>query len=340
MTTKKPPAADKPKKGPRPKPPVRKARTPEEKAEAKKPGRRIEAAERRVREAEKAIRRSTLGSVTDVKDGNELENPPAPELPDISKLTWRQQLFCHELVIDHNGLQAAIRAGYSPASAGGIAYSLRQNPIIAAWEKAHAEDRVTRAALTRENILTMFEDVALADHNELAEYRRQPCRFCYAPGVDQPLMTPAEYEAERREWNTARASGVAAGIDIGEFQKPVPDVWYDSRPEPNKDCLQCRGDGDGRVHFHDTRYLSRRARLLYAGAKIGKDGIEIKSLDKTKFLDGLAKHHKLYEDSTTNVNIKFDKDELDRRFQERYGRAVKRQGEVDERRGTGGDDEN
>lgn len=48
------------------------------------------------------------------------------------KLTDRQKTFCEEYLIDLNATQAAIRAGYSPATANRIGSRLLTNVVIRA----------------------------------------------------------------------------------------------------------------------------------------------------------------------------------------------------------------
>ena len=64
---------------------------------------------------------------------------------DDSGLNERQRLFVREYLVDLNGTQAAIRAGYSPKRAAEIAYeNLRKPQIEAAIAEAHKarEERV------------------------------------------------------------------------------------------------------------------------------------------------------------------------------------------------------
>ena len=48
----------------------------------------------------------------------------------MSELTAKQEFFCQEFLIDLNATQAAIRAGYSEASAGTISNENMQKPAI------------------------------------------------------------------------------------------------------------------------------------------------------------------------------------------------------------------
>ncbi|MBQ7875493.1 MAG: terminase small subunit [Oscillospiraceae bacterium] len=48
------------------------------------------------------------------------------------KLTAKQEKFCMEYIVDYNGTQAAIRAGYSESSARTTAWRMLKNDDIAA----------------------------------------------------------------------------------------------------------------------------------------------------------------------------------------------------------------
>lgn len=50
----------------------------------------------------------------------------------MAKITKKNEVFCEEYLIDLNATQAAIRAGYSPDSAGSIGFELLKKPEIRA----------------------------------------------------------------------------------------------------------------------------------------------------------------------------------------------------------------
>lgn len=75
------------------------------------------------------------------------------------KLTAKRQRFCQEYVIDSNGTQAAIRAGYSEHTAAAIASENLTIPKIRE-RIAELREQVARAAgLTAEYVITGFMDV-------------------------------------------------------------------------------------------------------------------------------------------------------------------------------------
>jgi len=87
-------------------------------------------------------------------------------------LSPRQAAFVQEYIIDLNGTQAAIRAGYSPTSAGETGCELLKYPnVAAALEKAKAQ-RASRVAVTQDSVLHEMSLLANAsvDHYFVDEH--------------------------------------------------------------------------------------------------------------------------------------------------------------------------
>jgi phage terminase small subunit len=86
----------------------------------------------------------------------------------------KQELFCREFLVDHNGTQAAQRAGYSKPSAHSQAsYLLRQPKIKRRIEELKAEqrERVTlRADLTLERLMNELSKIAFADIGKVVRW--------------------------------------------------------------------------------------------------------------------------------------------------------------------------
>ena len=68
----------------------------------------------------------------------------------MSKLTDKQELFCHEYLIDLNKSQAAIRAGYSEKTAGETGYENLKKPQI--------QERITELQAERAKQLNIDKD--------------------------------------------------------------------------------------------------------------------------------------------------------------------------------------
>lgn len=68
-------------------------------------------------------------------------------------LTVKQDRFCHEYIIDGNGGQAAIRAGYSPKSAHMNACKMLTNPEIQTRIAQLQADRVMRTEIKADRVV-------------------------------------------------------------------------------------------------------------------------------------------------------------------------------------------
>ncbi len=69
------------------------------------------------------------------------------------KLTQKQKLFCLEYMIDFNGTQAAIRAGYSKKTSGKIGSENLKKPDIQAFLKKKVKRVTDKLEITVERIL-------------------------------------------------------------------------------------------------------------------------------------------------------------------------------------------
>ncbi len=78
-------------------------------------------------------------------------------------LNGKQQRFILEYLIDFNASQAAIRAGYSPKTAGSQAHDLLKKPEIQA-AIAEARDRTSnRLELTRDQVIEQYRRLGFSD---------------------------------------------------------------------------------------------------------------------------------------------------------------------------------
>src|SRR5690349_2222505 len=82
------------------------------------------------------------------------------------KLTPRQQRFVDEYLIDLNGTQAAIRAGYSPKAANEIAAeNLAKASVKARVDRAIAH-RVNRVHVKQDRVVQELLRIALANPSQ------------------------------------------------------------------------------------------------------------------------------------------------------------------------------
>ena len=85
----------------------------------------------------------------------------------MNKLTTRNQQFIDQYVIDFNGAQAAIRAGYSVKTARAIAYRLLTNVDIVAAINEKKKALASRLDLTAERVLMERSRLAFFDPRKL-----------------------------------------------------------------------------------------------------------------------------------------------------------------------------
>ena len=77
----------------------------------------------------------------------------------MSDLTPKQQKFADEYIVDFNATQAAIRAGYSPKTAGSQAFDLLKKPEMQDAIAAASKKASEKAALTVESVLSGVQAV-------------------------------------------------------------------------------------------------------------------------------------------------------------------------------------
>lgn len=85
-------------------------------------------------------------------------------------LTDKQRAFVAEYLIDMNATQAAIRAGYSEATAGSIGHeNLTKPEIVAAIAEAQAE-RARRTEITQDRVLQELAKIGFADIRKVVKW--------------------------------------------------------------------------------------------------------------------------------------------------------------------------
>ncbi len=205
-------------------------------------------------------------------------------------LNARQIRFANEYVIDFNGTQAAIRAGYAESCAGQTAFDLLKNPEITKRIEERKEELAAAAGLSAEWVLHQWRMIAEADPNELQYSRIECCRHCYGIG-HRYQWTEQEYFL-RVEQAQAHRCGLKCSADC-EFSKP-PDCMggfgFTPHKSPVPGCPVCHGDGYENFLVADTRKLTGSARRLYAGMKKTKDGIQILMRDQDGALNNISKY--------------------------------------------------
>ena len=82
---------------------------------------------------------------------------------DDDQLTEKQRMFCREYIVDLNGAQAAIRAGYSEAAAKEQASRLLTNANIQTFVQQLMAERVDRVEVKADTILRELLRIGLSD---------------------------------------------------------------------------------------------------------------------------------------------------------------------------------
>jgi phage terminase small subunit len=216
---------------------------------------------------------------------------PKGTLPGPSRPSARRDAFVQEYIIDLNGAQAAIRAGYAAGSATVTAARLLADVKVKALVKTAMDERAKRTGITQDKVLRRWWDIASADATELSAIHIRCCRHCY--GVDHlhQWIDPAEYEKE-----------CALAVE-GEEPSDGGGYGYNPTRPPASECPKCSGQGFPHVQLADTRTLSPAARLLFDTAKETKYGIEVKIQDRAKALEHIARHLGMFNDK---INLGVD----------------------------------
>ena len=194
-------------------------------------------------------------------------------------LTPKQRRFVNEYCVDENATRAAIRSGCPEASAHVTACRWLKEAKIKEAIAERMEECAVAASITPEWVVAQWAAIARADPNALVQVRRVCCRHCHGYG-HQYQWTEAEYSA-----------AVDRAVDSG---KPAPDgmggFGFNPNAEPHPECPECGGEGTEDVHVADTRKLRGSAKVLYAGAKRTRNGIEILTRDKDAAVANLARY--------------------------------------------------
>jgi len=75
------------------------------------------------------------------------------------KVNNKHELFCREYVVDYNGTQAAIRAGYSKKTAHVQASALLRNPKVLTRVRELQKEQTERLAISQDWVIHQLVDV-------------------------------------------------------------------------------------------------------------------------------------------------------------------------------------
>jgi phage terminase small subunit len=216
-----------------------------------------------------------------------------------SKLTDKQKRFADEFLIDLNASAAYQRAGYKSTgnAAEASASQLLRNPKVAEYLAERRAARQERTEITQDDVLREWRAIMTSDTNEIVQYRRHCCRYCHGKDFGYQL-TPSEQKRRREEYDVECGQLLAKKVkpdQIPPFDE-LGGIGYDKRRDPHPDCPECFGEGVGSIFVKDTRKLSPALKSLYAGVKLGKDGLEVKLHSKDKAAELVARHLGMLKD--------------------------------------------
>jgi phage terminase small subunit len=211
------------------------------------------------------------------------------------KASEEGELTAKEYLVDVNGKQAAIRAGYSPRRAEVTAAELLANRKVSEAVADGQKKRADEVGITARAVLSDLWTIARADPRQIVEFRRQCCRYCW--GKDNRYQrTASEMERDHQDFDKRNTELIEAGKPgLGAFDEKGG-IGFSPKKDPNENCPECFGDGVGETFVHDTRKLSPAAARLFAGIKQTREGIDVKMLSQDDALVNVGRHMGLFKD--------------------------------------------
>lgn len=237
-------------------------------------------------------------------------------------LNPKQRRFADFYLISLNATDAYKKAGYASDghSATVNANRLLTNADVQAYIGKRQAELQDKLEITQERVLKYWWSVATTNVNELVEYRRNCCRFCWGVGFSYQ-WTKEEFDKATRKHLLDCTKAEARGKPAPEPLDGAGGDGFDRNREPNPQCPECAGEGYGYPHYHDSRRLSPQAMLLYDGVKITKDGIEVLKLDRAKAMDNVARHLGMFKEKIeVDVSV-MSTDELEAVYNQEVERA-------------------
>ncbi|WP_312187334.1 terminase small subunit [Leclercia sp.] len=200
----------------------------------------------------------------------------AEELVD-AKSSPKVKRFIAEYLKDQNATAAAERAGYSDPNYG---RQLLANPNVAQAIAQQQKASIERTLGSADEVLAQMWQLATFDANQLSQYRRGACRYCWGFGHHYQWRDAIEFD---------EALAKVEGNERAKLPEDPGGYGYDHNREPNPDCPRCNGDGIGQPYFADTRKLPPDAALAYSGVKLGKNGVEITAISRERMYEAVMK---------------------------------------------------
>ena len=248
---------------------------------------------------------------------------------DLCGLPIRAARFIDIYLSTMKAAESYVEAGYTAKNANtaaACASRLLSSAKGRAYLAKRAKAMFERNEEEQDRLLQSFSFTAYADPRELVEHYRGACRYCHGK-MNRYQYTSGEWDKIMSDHVRKQEKAMEAGNPVPEPPDAKGGVGFNRRAEPNPDCPECAGEGEGRTVVKDTRHLSPAALALYAGVKEGKDGIEVKMHDQAKARETLAKIRQLYDDGT-KVAVAVDVSKLDATYSEIMRKAHEQAAQV------------
>ena len=232
---------------------------------------------------------------------SECSTPP-PSAPDDFGLSEQQMIFAQHVVDGKTRVDAYRLAGYKcdGENAYFAASQIYRNIQVRRYIHAIRNERQKRYAAELDDVSGQLTAIINADPNEISQYRRVNCRYCWGSDHKYQWRDIAELLSAERK---AESDGAAPPDTSGG-------IGFVDNADPNPECPRCNGEGVGEPFFADTRDLEGDARYLLQGVKLGKFGIEILTADKDSARKELARLILLRSTSERQAQLDIERLEL------------------------------
>lgn len=232
---------------------------------------------------------------------SECSTPP-PSAPDDFGLSEQQMIFAQHVVDGKTRVDAYRLAGYKcdGENAYFAASQIYRNIQVRRYIHAIRNERQKRYAAELDDVIGQLTAIINADPNEISQYRRVNCRYCWGSDHKYQWRDIAEQLSAERK---AESDGAAPPDTSGG-------IGFVDNADPNPECPRCNGEGVGEPFFADTRDLEGDARYLLQGVKLGKFGIEILTADKDSARKELARLILLRSTSERQTQLDIERLEL------------------------------
>ncbi len=187
------------------------------------------------------------------------------------KLTLKQERFVQEFLKDLNRTQAAIRAGYSPASARVIAQETLLNPAVQEAIQEALEKRAERCRIDGDQVLQELAKVAFANPRNVAKWSARTIEVRNSEDLDENTAAAVQ---EITQYHTKKGSYVKVKLydklpalialarhlnllnpEFRKMERPVEINIYDAPAPPNPEYV-------GTPQVQPNRYGQRPVEVI------------------------------------------------------------------------------